>query len=329
MALFSRVKVWNAGEVLYASDLNSEFNNLLSGFTPIKIEGASATVSAMQQTQDPGELGSEAPAGNLLEEIKQIRFAVKEMKGTAQWYQSAVGNLSTGVSSSSVDNSTVEINANILRVKDGGISNAKVADGAVYGAKIPAAAITGGSGGHVGGKTLNYLNVSDEGLRISNMKLGLAYSADINTSLSVQSADTLIMSLPVTIYGDSSAAVINNKLLVGVESLGSFPNHGRFHVLNNSGSTKSLYGYFKIKVMNAAETLTYAERTYVFAKNPVANNEEFELSPSFIGGDIPQLSSLTSEALHVNLYYFLHGSSMTVSDGALGLEKVRLYARQF
>jgi hypothetical protein len=93
MALFSRIKVWTSGEILYASDLNNEFNNLLAGFTPNKIEGASANVAAMQSSVDPGELGTESLAGDVLGELQRLRFAVRELKGTTQWYETAATDL--------------------------------------------------------------------------------------------------------------------------------------------------------------------------------------------------------------------------------------------
>lgn len=86
MALFSRIKVWSSGEVLYAADLNNEFNNLLNGFTPSLIEGASANVTAMQAVADPGNVGTESLASNLLGEVQRLRFQLKAFSGEAQWY---------------------------------------------------------------------------------------------------------------------------------------------------------------------------------------------------------------------------------------------------
>lgn len=86
MAQFSRIKVWASGEVLYAADLNNEFNNLLNGFTPNLIDGASVAVSNMQAVFDPGNVGTENKPANLLQELQALRFMIKSFSGEAQWY---------------------------------------------------------------------------------------------------------------------------------------------------------------------------------------------------------------------------------------------------
>lgn len=85
MAVFSRIKNWIAGEVLTASDLNAEFDNILNNMQPTGIEDASADVSAMQANTDPGGVGTESLATNLLGEIQRLRFVIKRLVG-AQWY---------------------------------------------------------------------------------------------------------------------------------------------------------------------------------------------------------------------------------------------------
>lgn len=86
MALFSRITVWNSGDILYAAALNNEFDNLLAGFTPSKIDSASGSIPAMQTTLSPGNVGTEQPAGSLLQEIQQLRYEVLDIKGGVQWY---------------------------------------------------------------------------------------------------------------------------------------------------------------------------------------------------------------------------------------------------
>lgn len=89
MALFTRVKIWVGGEILYAADLNGEFDNLLAGFTPNKIDGASATVTAMRAKVDPGENGTESLSGDLLGEIQRLRYSINDIKSdpnTTNWY---------------------------------------------------------------------------------------------------------------------------------------------------------------------------------------------------------------------------------------------------
>jgi hypothetical protein len=95
MALFSRIKTWVSLEKLYASDLNAEFNNLLAGFTPTKIEGASSTLANMQAIATPGTVGSESLAGDLQTEIRQLRYMLKALSGEAYWYAAPSKTLAT------------------------------------------------------------------------------------------------------------------------------------------------------------------------------------------------------------------------------------------
>lgn len=86
MAVFSRVKTWVSNEVLTASDLNAEFNNLLNNTIPASIEDQSADVATMQATADPGGVGTESLATSLAGEIQRLRFAIKRIVGGDQWY---------------------------------------------------------------------------------------------------------------------------------------------------------------------------------------------------------------------------------------------------
>lgn len=93
MGLLSRVKTWVTGEVLTASDLNSEFNNILNNMDCTKIDDNSADVATMQSTVDPGESGSESLATNLKGEIERLRFIIKEITGKTYWYQTPAAGL--------------------------------------------------------------------------------------------------------------------------------------------------------------------------------------------------------------------------------------------
>lgn len=93
MALFSRLKTWASGETLYASDLNSEFNNLLTNTKPESIEDYSADVATMRLTTSPGGSGSESLATSLSEELRRIRFALSRIVGKTYWYEAPVSSL--------------------------------------------------------------------------------------------------------------------------------------------------------------------------------------------------------------------------------------------
>lgn len=95
MGLLSRVKTWVSGEILTASDLNAEFDNVLdNGLVNDKITGSSASVTAMRVTVDPGEVGTESLASSNDGEIKRIRNLLKEMTGKTQWYETPPISLS-------------------------------------------------------------------------------------------------------------------------------------------------------------------------------------------------------------------------------------------
>jgi hypothetical protein len=119
MAVFTRVKTWVSNEVLTASDLNGEFNNILNNMDPDGIEDYSNDVSQMQSTADPGGLGTESLASTLAGEIQRLRFAIKRIAAATQWYVAPISNLGTG-----------------------GIVTASLADEAVTTAKIDDGAVT-------------------------------------------------------------------------------------------------------------------------------------------------------------------------------------------
>lgn len=87
-ATFNRVKTWSNGEVLTASDLNTEFDNILNNLEPSGIDDESSSVATMQTTADPGESGSESLATSLQGEIQRIRHILAEVTGKTYWYES-------------------------------------------------------------------------------------------------------------------------------------------------------------------------------------------------------------------------------------------------
>jgi hypothetical protein len=56
--------------------------------TPALIAPSFTTVPGMQTTLDPGEVGSEVVPTSLEQQFQQVYHVLKEMKGTAQWYES-------------------------------------------------------------------------------------------------------------------------------------------------------------------------------------------------------------------------------------------------
>lgn len=87
MGLISRIKIWLSGEVLVHSDLNGEFDNILSHMAPAYIEDASADAASMQSTADPYP-GDTASLPTTLEgELKRIRYQLSQLVGKTYWYE--------------------------------------------------------------------------------------------------------------------------------------------------------------------------------------------------------------------------------------------------
>ena len=81
------------GTILTASIYNTDHQNHIDNNIPSSINDYSASVSEMQTVTDPGEVSTESLALSLAGELERIRFAIKEMKGTAQWYTTASTDL--------------------------------------------------------------------------------------------------------------------------------------------------------------------------------------------------------------------------------------------
>ena len=84
-ATFSRVKTWIA-EILTASDLNAEFDNILNNLLPSGIDDESVNDAAMQATADPYPGAAISKPTDLQGEIQRIRYLIKQITGEAQWY---------------------------------------------------------------------------------------------------------------------------------------------------------------------------------------------------------------------------------------------------
>lgn len=75
------------GTILTASIYNTDHQNHIDHNIPEDIDDYSATATEMKINTDPGEVGTESLATSMSEELERLRFTIKEMKGTAQWYE--------------------------------------------------------------------------------------------------------------------------------------------------------------------------------------------------------------------------------------------------
>lgn len=91
-ATFSRLKTW-AAEILTYSDLNAEFDNILTNLTPAGIDDESASDAAARATSDPYPAGSLSRATSLQGELQQLRYLVNQLTGMTYWYQDPVDTI--------------------------------------------------------------------------------------------------------------------------------------------------------------------------------------------------------------------------------------------
>lgn len=91
--LYSRLKTWVTTEDVTHTDLNAEFDNVLTNFVPLMIDDYSANTAQMQTQTDPGEVGTESLATSFAGEIARIRFILAEITGQDYWYESPSSSL--------------------------------------------------------------------------------------------------------------------------------------------------------------------------------------------------------------------------------------------
>lgn len=96
MALFNRVTTWVSNQVLTASALNGEFNNILNNAQASSWIGYSANVGQMQTQVSPGGVGTESLAGSVADELARVRFMLAYTLGKTYWYDQTGANLGTG-----------------------------------------------------------------------------------------------------------------------------------------------------------------------------------------------------------------------------------------
>lgn len=92
--LWTRIKTWSATDTVINTDLNAEFDNILTYFTPQYMDDYSGTATQMRVQTDPGEVGTESLATSMSAELERLRFAISEIKGTTYWYSTATTSLS-------------------------------------------------------------------------------------------------------------------------------------------------------------------------------------------------------------------------------------------
>jgi microcystin-dependent protein len=85
-ANYSVIKTWADGETLTAADLNAEFQNTITNFTPAGMDDESVNITAMQATKDPYSGGTAVLPTSLQEEIQELRYMIQQITGKTYWY---------------------------------------------------------------------------------------------------------------------------------------------------------------------------------------------------------------------------------------------------
>lgn len=92
------------GTILTGSIYNSDHQNHVNNATPQGLGDYSDSVSQMQATSDPGEVGSEDLAGSGAGELERLRFMLAQMSGKTQWYENPDRSLDDVFSSTELQN---------------------------------------------------------------------------------------------------------------------------------------------------------------------------------------------------------------------------------
>lgn len=133
--LFSRIKNWARGETIKAADLNAEFNNVITNFTPSFMDDYSASVAQMRLATTPGASGSESQATSLAGELERLRYVIRRALGGTYWYDDPATSLtslknllSAGsvVAPNRIDSGRVDANLQPMFLTPGGTDSVKL-----------------------------------------------------------------------------------------------------------------------------------------------------------------------------------------------------------
>src|SRR3972149_10497108 len=83
---YNKVKTVVTGELITASDRNSEHDNHINNNIPENTDDYSTNTTEMQINTDPYPAGSPSLATSLSEEIERLRYLIKQITGETQWY---------------------------------------------------------------------------------------------------------------------------------------------------------------------------------------------------------------------------------------------------
>lgn len=225
-ALISRIKTFVDGEILTAADLNAEFNGVVDGVNSINdaniVTGASINPNKISATI----------AGS----------------GISR-------NSTTGVLSCAVDDSTIEISSNALRVKDSGITSAKILDATIQNGDLASNAVTSAK---ILDGTIATADLADSLITSAKISDGTIAAADI-----------------------ASGAVDSDEIATGAVTAGKHAT-SNYQISSSTGSFTTTSTSF-VDVTNATVTITTSGRpVLVFLQSDGSGNYGYIGKPGVI-----------------------------------------------
>lgn len=91
-----------SGLTLTASIYNSDHQNHITNHITTQMNDYSDDVTEMRVVTDHGDVGTESQATSLAGELERLRFSIKQIKGTDQWYRTSPMDMASVIIASQV-----------------------------------------------------------------------------------------------------------------------------------------------------------------------------------------------------------------------------------
>lgn len=294
-AIVSRVTSFSDGSVLFASQLNSEFNNLISGINSINNDQIASNAAIA-----PSKLSASIAGDGI------------SRNGT------------TGAISVSVDDSTIEIDSNNVQLKDAGTTNAKLADMAALTVKANATNASATPQDLAAGTDGYVLARSGTSLAFGQVQTaGLASESVTQEKMAPRSTGTTVAAGGVAISNSSGTFTSISAAFVSVTNLSvTITTTGRpvVMMIQSTGNTDSFVRAFNSSEDTASGSLRFTRdgtATCRFSYNMEANGaDEADLF-------VPSSSFSCVRALAAGTYTFVVqiqlniGTEVRVNDAQL------------
>lgn len=210
-ASVSRIKTWADGEILFGSDLNGEFDSVISGVNVIDDSQISASANI-----DPKKISAVIDGAGIDRAPATGQLSVKPDNSTIEVNSDFVRIKDLGVTTAKLDNLSVtngKLAADAVdasKILDGSVTGADIAGSTISGSNIAASTITGGNiaagtiaGSNIAGLTVATGNIANQAITADK----LATKPNGGTSVSVGQ---------VAVTGSSGAFSTNSGVYVTV-----------------------------------------------------------------------------------------------------------------